>query len=330
MEIKDLYKKILDTSNYQQNADKKIEESYKDGVQIIAKTIDMVNPYEYSRGLDYEMNMANNAVGDWMEEDLTTETIKKASKKVLKNLTKDAQYYQKKVAYQMEGDSMYDIEVNKKSIEALKKTNGKIMKEGKTSFLDEQTYTMYADKYDTNEATPDDIAELGRNRDAIYEKYAKRYEVDINELKDRVEARRLEKEDVNEAMDKTTKSAIADEIAQWREGNLSKEQLKKSLMDLSDGEFQLDSIKGFNNEMKSPAYSSSSQKNQYAQRGGTKLTKQGKEDHKKTMSDFAKKLVQQAKEKGIDIGETIEAPDAATALELQKKDPKAYIKIADK
>ena len=275
MEIKDLYKKILDTSNYQINNDKKIEESYKDGVQIIAKTIDMVNPYEYSRGLDYEMNMANNAVGDWMEEDLTTETIKKASKKVLKNLTKDAQYYQKKVAYQMEGDSMYDIEVNKKSIEALKKTNGKIMKEGKTSFLDEQTYTMYADKYDTNEATPDDIAELGRARDAIYEKYAKRYEVDINELKDRVEARRLEKEDVNEAMDKTTKSAIADEIAQWREGNLSKEQLKKSLMDLSDGEFQLDSIKGFNNE-------------------------------------------------------TIEAPDAETALELQKKDPKAYIKIADK
>jgi len=248
MEIKDLYKKILDTSNYQSNKDEKIEESYKDGVRIIAKTIDMVNPYEYSRGLDYELNMANNAVGDWMEEDLTTENVKKASKKVLKNLTKDAQYYQKKVAYQMEGDSMYDIEVNKKSIEALKKTNGKIMKEGKTSFLDEQTYTMYADKYDTNEATPDDIAELGRARDAIYEKYAKRYEVDINELKDRVEARRLEKEDVNEAMDKYTKTAIADEIAQWREGNLSKEQLKKSLMDLSDGEFQLDSIKGFNNE----------------------------------------------------------------------------------
>lgn len=275
MELKDLYKKLQDTSNYQINSEKKLDESYKDGVQIIAKTIDMVNPYEYSRGLEIEMNMANNAVGDWMEEDLDTNTIKKASKKVLKNLTKDAQYYQKMVGYQMEGDSMYDVEVNKKSIEDLKKTNGKIMKEGKTSFLDEQTYTMYADKYDTNEATPDDIAELGRNRDAIYEKYAKRYEVDINELKDRVEARRLEKEDVNEAMDKTTKSAIADEIAQWREGNLSKEQLKKSLMDLSDGEFQLDSIKGFNNE-------------------------------------------------------TIEAPDAATALELQKKDPKAYIKIADK
>ena len=44
MEIKDLYKKILDTSNYQSDNDKKIEESYKDGVRIIAKTIDMVNP----------------------------------------------------------------------------------------------------------------------------------------------------------------------------------------------------------------------------------------------------------------------------------------------
>jgi hypothetical protein len=90
----------------------------------------------------------------------------------------------------------------------------------------------------------DDIEELGRLRDSIYEKYAKKYGVDVNELKDKVEAKKLETEDV----DKTTKLAIADEIAQWRKGNLSKEQLRKSLMDLSDGEFQLDSIKGFNNE----------------------------------------------------------------------------------
>ena len=257
MELKDLYKKLQDTSNYTAQTDKKIDESYKDGVQIIAKTIDMVNPYEYSRGLEIEMNMANNAVGDWMEEDLDTNTIKKASKKVLKNLTKDAQYYQKMVGYQMEGDSMYDIEVNKKSIEALKKTNGKIMKEGKTSFLDEQTYTMYANKYDTNEATPDDIAELGRNRDSIYEKYAKRYEVDINELKDRVEARRLEKEEVEGNQDGDDEALSPEELA-----------------------------------------------NKYA---GSPM----REDEK-------------------DVDETIEAPDAATALELQKKDPKAYIKIADK
>ena len=81
MELKDLYKKIQDTSNYTSDTDKKIDESYKDGVQIIAKTIDMVNPYEYSRGLDYELNMANNDVGDWMEEDLTTENVKNNLKK---------------------------------------------------------------------------------------------------------------------------------------------------------------------------------------------------------------------------------------------------------
>ena len=39
-----------------------------------------------------------------------------------------------------------------------------------------------------------DIEELGRTRDAIYEKYAQKYGVDVNELKDRLEAFKLEKE----------------------------------------------------------------------------------------------------------------------------------------
>ena len=38
----------------------------------------------------------------------------------------------------------------------------------------------------------DDIEELGRLRDSIYEKYAKKYGVDVDELKDKAEARRLE------------------------------------------------------------------------------------------------------------------------------------------
>ena len=208
MELKDLHKKIQETSNYNPIDRESIQESYKDGVEIIAKPIDMVNPYEYQRGMDIELNMANNAVGDWMEEELNTGNVKKASKKVLKNLTKDPQYYQKKAAYQMEGDSMYDIEVNKKSIEALKKTNGKIIKEEKSpNFLNEDTYTMYADKYDTNEATPDDIAELGQTHDAIYERYAQKYGVDVNELKDKVEARKLELETI-EAPDEATALAL--------------------------------------------------------------------------------------------------------------------------
>ena len=39
-----------------------------------------------------------------------------------------------------------------------------------------------------------DIEELGRTRDAIYEKYAQKYEVDVNELKDRLEAYKSQKE----------------------------------------------------------------------------------------------------------------------------------------
>jgi len=149
-----------------------------------------------------------------MEEELNTGNVKKASKKVLKNLTKDPQYYQKKAAYQMEGDSMYDIEVNKKSIEALKKTNGKIIKEEKSpNFLNEDTYTMYADKYDedgSGDVTEDsakDIAELGQTHDAIYERYAQKYGVDVNELKDKVEARKLELETI-EAPDEETALAL--------------------------------------------------------------------------------------------------------------------------
>ena len=207
----------------------------KQDVEIISKTIDMVNPYEYSKGMDIELGVENEAVGN---VDITEEDIKKAQKKVLKNLTKEPNYYSKKNTATM-GDSEYPVEVNAKSIAALEKQKGKIIREH-----GEDAERVADVNASSTMLETDDIEELGRLRDSIYEKYAKKYGVDVNELKDKVEAKKLETEDV----DKTTKLAIADEIAQWRKGNLSKEQLRKSLMDLSDGEFQLDSIKGFNNE----------------------------------------------------------------------------------
>jgi len=207
----------------------------KQDVEIISKTIDMVNPYEYSKGMDIELGVENEAVGN---VDITEEDIKKAQKKVLKNLTKEPNYYSKKNTATM-GDSEYPVEVNAKSIAALEKQKGKIIREHG------EEHDRVADvNADSTPLEEESVEELGRLRDSIYEKYAKKYGVDVNELKDKVEAKKLETEDV----DKTTKLAIADEIAQWRKGNLSKEQLRKSLMDLSDGEFQLDSIKGFNNE----------------------------------------------------------------------------------
>jgi len=60
-------------------------------VDVIAKTIDMVNPYEYSKGMNYELDMAMNPV----RQDLTEEEVLAAQKKVLDNITKDANYYTK-------------------------------------------------------------------------------------------------------------------------------------------------------------------------------------------------------------------------------------------
>ena len=70
----------------------------KDEVEIYAKTIDMVKPYEYARGMNYELgvvidsigNKVADNVGDSMhEEELSKEDVLKAQKKVLKNLTKN-------------------------------------------------------------------------------------------------------------------------------------------------------------------------------------------------------------------------------------------------
>ena len=82
----------------------------------------------------------------------------------------------------MEGESEDVVEVTPKSVEALKKKAGKIIRE-------------HGEHYDdVSNVLESDIEELGRARDAIYEKYAKQYEVDLDELKDRLEAYKAKKE----------------------------------------------------------------------------------------------------------------------------------------
>ena len=169
------------------------ESTGKQEVEIIAKTIDMVNPYEYSKGMDFELDLVYNAVGN---ADLTEDEVLKAQKKVLKNLTNNPSYYTQKMSTQMEGESEYEIELNDKSIADLIKKNkgkkGKIIREhGEDA---ERVADVNADSSPLEE---EEVEELGRKRDAIYEKYAKKYGVDVNELKDKVEARKLETEDVN-------------------------------------------------------------------------------------------------------------------------------------
>ena len=162
----------------------------KQEVEIFAKTIDMVNPYEYNRGMNFELDVVIDSVGNKLidgatgnnVEEITSDQILKAQKKVLKNLTKDPYFYQKKLIPQMEGESEDVVEVTPKSVEALKKKAGKIIRE-------------HGENYDeVSKVMEEDIEELGRTRDAIYEKYAQKYEVDINELKDRLEAYKSQKE----------------------------------------------------------------------------------------------------------------------------------------
>ena len=161
------------------------ESTGKQEVDIIAKTIDMVNPYEYSRGMDMELGVENEAVGN---SEITEDDVLKAQKKVLKNLTKDPNYYSKKRIASM-GDSEYEVEVNAKSIAALEKQKGKIIREHG------EEYDRVADvNADSTPLEEDSVEELGQTRDSIYEKYAQKYGVDVNELKDRLEAYKLEKE----------------------------------------------------------------------------------------------------------------------------------------
>lgn len=191
------------------------ESTGKQDVEIIAKTIDMVNPYEYSKGMDFELDLVYDAVGN---ADLTEDEVLKAQKKVLKNLTNNPSYYTQKMSMEMEGESEYEVEVTAKSMADLEKKNkgkkGKIIREhgedaervadvnASSTMLEEDNIDEHGEdaervadvNADSSPLEEKEVEELGRKRDAIYEKYAQKYGVDVNELKDRVEARKLEME----------------------------------------------------------------------------------------------------------------------------------------
>ena len=103
------------------------ESTGKQDVEIIAKTIDMVNPYEYSRGMDYELNIVDVPV---TAGDLDEEKVLKAQKKVLANLTKNPSYYTEKMYGKVKFDGDETVEINKKSIEALDKGKKNVIREG--------------------------------------------------------------------------------------------------------------------------------------------------------------------------------------------------------
>ena len=98
----------------------------KQEVDIIAKTIDMVNPYEYTRGMEFELNIMDVPANTG---DLSEDSILKAQKKVLANLTKNPQYYFEKINGKGEVADEW-VEATKKEIDKIGKGKKNIMREG--------------------------------------------------------------------------------------------------------------------------------------------------------------------------------------------------------
>lgn len=111
----------------------------KQEVEIISKTIDMVNPYEYSRGMNYELEIMDIPA---TSGDLSEENVLKAQKKVLANLTKNSQYYFDKINSKGEVGHEW-IEATKKEIEKIgkgKEAKG-LMREGIENGLKQMGYS---------------------------------------------------------------------------------------------------------------------------------------------------------------------------------------------
>lgn len=102
------------------------ESTGKQEVDIIAKTIDMVNPYEYTKGMEYELGINDIPA---TSGDLSEENVAKAQKKVLTNLTKNPRYYTEKMCGKGEVGHEW-VEATKKEIDKIGKGKSKVIREG--------------------------------------------------------------------------------------------------------------------------------------------------------------------------------------------------------
>ena len=123
----DVVKILKNKSIISEKAHKEAKQSTgKQDVEIISKTIDMVNPYEYARGMKFELEMIDVPT----RTDLTEDEVLKAQKKVLANLTKNSQFYFDKLNGKGEVSDEW-VETTKKNIDAIGKgKNAKIIREG--------------------------------------------------------------------------------------------------------------------------------------------------------------------------------------------------------
>jgi len=340
----------------------------KQDVEIYAKTIDMVNPYEYTRGMDYELGVVVDAIGNRVAdnagdsmhiEDLTKDDVLKAQKKVLKNLTKNPQYYQQKLIPQMEGETELPVEVNAKSIEALKKKTGKIIREhgedyeavskvmGNVSQLEEdeksQAFTLALSMYKNAKGTYDE-----KKAKESLEKAAKTAGIPINLDEQMFDDNEIPP-DFNRMSFGERRAELQKAMKKWREAKQGQEEksARDYLVTVADS---LD-VKIDPNDLMEEGdtdYDRAKDANRLGKKGEENIygagVKKGEEIAAKKMAAKRESIYEKYAQKyGVDINdvkdrleayklksEEIEVEDEDTAIAVQKKSPEAVVRIIGK
>ena len=330
----------------------------KQEVEIYAKTIDMVNPYEYTRGMNYELDVVVDAMGNRIAdnagdsmhiEDLTKDDVLKAQKKVLKNLTKNPQHYQQLLIPQMEGETEYAIEVTAKSIEALKKKAGKVIREhgedyeavskvmGNVSQLEEddktQEFVMALDMFKNAKGTSDEkkvreyLKKISKQSIGVELPIDTDMDGDVDNMDEQQMRIPFNKDLSFREKSKILNQALADyRNAKGTKAKKAKEELVKVAQGLG-AKITMDDLL------------EKDEKNEY----GTGVKEDEQIAAKKMAAKREEIYEKYANEYGVDVNEikdrleayklekeAIEVEDEDTAISVQKKSPDADVRIIEK
>lgn len=350
----------------------------KKEVEIYAKTIDMVNPYEYSRGMDYELAVVVDSIGNRVsktnsgdsvhEEDITYEDILKAQKKVLKNLTKNPNYYSQKLIPQMEGESEYEVEVNSKSIEALKKKAGKIIREhgedyekvskvmGNVSPLEEddktQAFVMALDMYKNAKGTADEKKALDNLEKVSQDSLGVKLPLEGVDIEEQQLGLNFpddfQKADYDRLDFSQRRELFMQALKNWRDAEPNDRQVaKENLVRIANAvgvDIDVDDLM----ERGDTDYDRAKDAKRLGKKGEENIygagVKKGEEIAAKKMAAKREAIYEKyANEYGVDVNElkdrleayklereAIEVEDEDTAIAVQKKSPEADVRIVNK
>jgi hypothetical protein len=282
-------------------------------------------------------------------EDLTKDDVLKAQKKVLKNLTKNPQHYQQLLIPQMEGETEYAIEVTAKSIEALKKKAGKVIREhgedyeavskvmGNVSQLEEddktQEFVMALDMFKNAKGTSDEkkareyLKKISKQSIGVELPIDTDMDGDVDNMDEQQMRIPFNKDLSFREKSKILNQALADyRNAKGTKAKKAKEELVKVAQGLG-AKITMDDLL------------EKDEKNEY----GTGVKEDEQIAAKKMAAKREEIYEKYANEYGVDVNEikdrleayklekeAIEVEDEDTAISVQKKSPDADVRIIEK